>query len=751
MKNRILSPEQKKLRLYESLSHEGLAGTFITAFSFDVDEDGNKTDGAVIITEETVAVYQNGMMQKLFRVADCEKFEFIRLIGASELTVTDGDGEHLICRASDSSRELLSKNAKRLQQLKETGTYKDDSELRLSRVCPKCGRTLSNGLTVCAKCADKGSMIKRLLKLASPYKWYIIISIVLFFAGFAVSIAGPYVNKLLVDGYIDSAEAKIAVSSGGAGKVLTGFILTVLLMLALQLASYVINALRNLSIMQAGTGFIVDLRRVVFEKIQKMSVRTLTRRTSGELMRRVTGDTAQIENFIVGQMPNIIQQTLLMIAISVILFIYDPFLAFLILVPVPVCIFAIWFANEFFRKIYSRQWEAESRSGSVLYDIFSGIRVVKAYRTEKKEFERFDKAVSEERDIAIKNETVFNVVDPIFTFVLNIGSLLLMYYTGSRILGRTMTLGDAAMLSSYVALIYGPIDWIAYLPRLLTRSVTSIVKIFDVIDEKQDVADTENAIEKEIEGNIEIKDLTFGYDEGTDVLKHVDLKIKKGDMVGLVGRSGVGKSTLINLIMRLYDPDIGVISIDGTDLKEYSQSSLRSQIGVVLQETFLFKGTIYDNIAYARPGCDKETVLAASKAAGAHQFIVKLPDGYDTVIGENGHTLSGGERQRISIARALLHDPKILILDEATASLDTETEKNIQDTLQKLIKDRTTIAIAHRLSTLRNATYLLVLDKGTVAEVGTHDELMRKKGIYYDLVMAQRQMSSRKQKEGATQ
>ena len=376
---------------------------------------------------------------------------------------------------------------------------------------------------------------------------------------------------------------------------------------------------------------------------------------------------------------------------------------------------------------------------------------MKAYRTEKKEFERFDKAVSEERDIAIKNETVFNVVDPIFTFVLNIGSLLLMYYTGSRILGRTMTLGDAAMLSSYVALIYGPIDWIAYLPRLLTRSVTSIVKIFDVIDEKQDVADTENAIEKEIEGNIEIKDLTFGYDEGTDVLKHVDLKIKKGDMVGLVGRSGVGKSTLINLIMRMYDPDIGVISIDGTDLKEYSQSSLRSQIGVVLQETFLFKGTIYDNIAYARPGCDKETVLAASKAAGAHQFIVKLPDGYDTVIGENGHTLSGGERQRMSIARALLHDPKILILDEATASLDTETEKNIQDTMQKLIKDRMTIAIAHRLSTLRNATYLLVLDKGTVAEVGTHDELMRKKGIYYDLVMAQRQMSSRKQKEGATQ
>ncbi len=740
MKKAILTPDRKKKRLLSQLPHENAEGDIITVFTFDMGDDGEHVNGAVLITEKQILVYVNNAETALFTVAGCEKFEYRQLVGACELTAKDGDGEHIICRASNTYHDVLAKNARRLNGLKETGKYRKDEELELYRVCPKCGRELKGGLKVCVKCADKKSMFARLFKMALPYKWYVIASVILFFAGFGLSLLGPYVNKQLIDGYIQNEAAGAAVSSGD-NSVLFGFLFTVLLMLLLYIGSAAINSLRNLAVMQAGTGLIVDLRKLVFDKIQKMSVKTITRRTSGELMRRVTGDTSMIENFVVGQMPNIIQQAILLVAVSVILFIYDPFLAFLILVPVPLCLGLLQFANAYFRTIYARQWEAEARSGSVLYDIFSGIRVVKAYRTEKKEFDRYDKAASEERDIAIKNETVFNVIDPVIMFVLNIGSLFLMYYTGSRILGRTMTLGDAAMFSSYVALIYGPIDWLSYLPRLLTRAVTSVVKVFDIIDEKQDIQDAGDAKEFEIHGDIEVNDLTFGYDEGTDVLKHVNLKIKNGDMVGIVGRSGVGKSTLINLIMRMYDPDGGSVKIDGVDLRDISQQCLRSQIGVVLQETFLFKGTIFDNIAYAKPGCDIETVIAASKAAGAHKFIINLPDGYDTVIGENGHTLSGGERQRISIARALLHDPKILILDEATASLDTETEKNIQDTLQKLTKDRTTIAIAHRLSTLRNAAFLVVLDKGTVAETGTHDELMRKKGIYYDLVMAQRQMS----------
>ena len=244
-----------------------------------------------------------------------------------------------------------------------------------------------------------------------------------------------------------------------------------------------------------------------------------------------------------------------------------------------------------------------------------------------------------------------------------------------------------------------------------------------------------------MEGSIDLENVSFGYDEAVDVLRHIDLHIKPGEFIGLVGKSGTGKSTLINLIMRMYDVDEGSLKIDGVDIRNISQHALRSQIGVVLQETFLFNGSIFQNIAYAKPDATREEVIAAAKTAGAHSFIVKLTDGYDTWVGEKGCTLSGGEKQRIAIARALLHNPKILILDEATASLDTETEKQLQDSLAALSHERTTIAIAHRLSTLRNATRLVVLDRGKIAEIGTHDELIAKEGIYYNLVMAQREMS----------
>jgi ATP-binding cassette subfamily B protein len=317
----------------------------------------------------------------------------------------------------------------------------------------------------------------------------------------------------------------------------------------------------------------------------------------------------------------------------------------------------------------------------------------------------------------------------------------LLYYVGTQMLAGKMTAGEMSQFSSYTSMIFGPLMALMRFPRMFMHMMVSLTRVYDIIDENVDVADGHEQTLENIEGYIDINNVSFGYAAGDEVLTGVDLHVKPGEFIGLVGKSGVGKSTLINLVMRMYDVDEGSICIDGVDVRNISQESLRRQMGVVLQETFLFTGSIWQNLTYAKPNATREEVINAAKMAGAHEFIVRLPDGYNTYVGERGHTLSGGERQRIAIARALLHDPRILILDEATSALDTQTEKLIQDALASLSSGRTTIAIAHRLSTLRNATRLVVLNEGSVAEVGTHDELMAKEGIYYGLVMAQREMT----------
>lgn len=705
------------------------------------DAGRKKVDGIAVLLKDKFVYYENGIRGREVPITDVKEVVFRKGIGCVFIEYCLKNEEwHILARADMEFHDFYAAAAREISNFLEGKEINYKYEAEINHRCPKCHRQYRPGSNICEHCVDKKDYIKRLWVMAKPCHYLIYISVVMYFIISAANLIPPLLNRILVDDYI-KAETQPA---------LTGFILVIIAMFGMHVLTQILSIIRNVLLIHTSNKITVEMREKVFGKIQMMSIARISKRTSGELINRVSNDTNELSRFISHDFGDMAQQILILLTVGVYIFVYDWRLGLMIIVPTPIVMYSYRLFHQFMHQIFHRQWQMNSKANTILHDTFSGIRVVKAFGMEKREIKRYDDVTQEERDTQIRSEMFFGRISPVLNFFMGIGEFFLLYYVGNKIIGGTMTIGEMTQFSSYVSIIYGPLRWISFFPRRITRLMTSVVKLFDVIDEDIDVADSEKAVNHDIDGTITFDNVSFGYDKTQYVLKNINAEIKPGEMIGIVGKSGVGKSTLINLVMRMYDVSEGSIKIDGIDIRDISQDSLRSQIGVVLQETFLFSGTIYDNIAYAKPDATRDEVITAAKIAGAHSFIMKLPNAYNTKVGERGHTLSGGERQRVAIARALLHNPRILILDEATASLDTETEKQIQDALQKLIADRTTLAIAHRLSTLRNATRIIVLDKGTVAEIGSHEELMRNKGIYYGLVMAQRQMSKMSPKNTAT-
>ncbi len=689
------------------------------------------------VTQKRFVVLDAEKVISTFWLADCEKIKCEHQVHSGILTVTKKDGE-IVCAARFSMRHIVrvayvARGAQAIISAAKAGrTAEEVVSMEYEKYCEKCGRALP-GTSKCPYCEGKADVLKKFMALCGEYVGKLLLISLLMILTAAVNLVTPMIQR----NFIDNA---LATGNGGWGDLW----LFVGVTFSLLVARILVSVYRYWQCVSLGSALSMSLRHKLYHKIQTLSLSFINNRKPGELLNRVSRDTNQIRGFMEEVFGDMFSVLLTMIVSLVVMFVISWKMTLLSMVFI-VIVFAV--TRAFWHKIHTifhKQWLKYDDVASSLQDIISGMRVVKSFGKEDRESARFQKKTEEYATLNKKNETFWAIFYPILTFLLGAGSYIAVYFGGMDVLQGDMSLGELVQFITYCGYLFGPLNWMTHLPRMVMQMITSLNRIYDVLDEEPRIADSKDSKAFPIQGAFTFEDVSFGYHTYEPVLENVSFQVKPGEMIGLVGASGTGKSTLINLIMRLYDVDQGKITIDGVDLRDMKAESLHSQIGVVLQETFLFSGSILANIRFARQDASLAEVIQAAKAANAHDFICKTPDGYNTYVGEHGYNLSGGERQRIATARAILNNPRLLILDEATSALDTESEFLIQQALNRLVKGRTTFAIAHRLSTLRNADRLVVIDKHSIAEIGTHNELLEKKGIYYGLVTAQLKMAEGK-------
>ncbi len=700
----------------------------------DLNPDGSFGNSYLVLKGDTL-IYAGGEHSIVeIRLDRIKEIRITELLGGSSLVAELEDGSEV--RLVRYSRLLVPEFGVFCRLLNNLiqDLPTPDPEPEGAVTCPRCGRPLPERGATCPACINFFAVFRRMLGLLEAHRGRLIVLIVATMLGVMAQVGPPYLTKEITDGVIlDGQIDRLPYLVGGM--LLCGFVYFIARYICTYLASWLSARL------------IADLRTRLHAHLQKLRMGYYSKRETGELVSRVMHDTQELQHFLIDGMPYLFVNTLSFFAIASVLLYLDWKLALVVFIPVPVLLVGVRWIWKSLHSLFQKEGNRWATLHTVLGESMRGLKAVKAAGQEDERADRFAGLNSDVFGLVVRIDRAYAAFAEGTYWVMSMAVAVVWFLAASRVVGKApgdeLTLGDITAYVGYMWMFYGPLQWFTVIANWMNHAFASAERIFTVLDVEPESGPAQSAAPAlpRFRGHIEFDDVHFSYERGKEVIKGIDLDIKPGEMVGLVGKSGAGKSTIINLLCRFFDVDSGEIRIDGKPIPDMEMRELRRQIGIVMQEPFLFRSSLLENIRYGHPEASFDQVVRAAKAAHAHDFIVDKEFGYDTIVGEGGITLSGGERQRIAIARSILHDPPILILDEATSSVDSETEKAIQEAIASLIKNRTVIAIAHRLATLRNATRLVVIEEGKVAETGTHDELMAEGGIYANLVRTQTELN----------
>src|SRR5216683_1289311 len=725
----------EELPYAKALRQRLMAGeTELAAVCSDLSADGSFRERWVILTDKRVLVLPSAGDGGGFEspLGEIKSVQVKSLVGGGRLEInrelppairlpyTASESRHFIefARAVEDARA-----GKRIET-------KPRERLR----CERCGRLLPDRDGICPACLRKWHTFRKVAGYLGPHRKAVAM---LVFASVLISAAAllpPVVTGRIVDqvllptGYADP-DRRYA--------LLAWLVISLFL---IRLASWGAEWIHGRTVAIVGADVTAHIRSQIYRQLEMLSLRFFSKWDVGSLIARVSRDAGALQDFLIRGLPYTIVNAATFAGILGLLFWLHWRLALCIVLTVPAVLFWAFFFWRRMSNLYHSWWQAGARFSSHVNETLSGNRITKMFRQEATEIQRF----------GVENERLFQTsivtgqrratLLAAMALVLTAGVTIVWFYGGLEVQRGNLTPGTLVAFYGYILILYGPLQWFGQVSNWMTQAFTAAERIFEILDSPPEAVERSGARPlPDVEGRVTFRNVHFGYDRAHPVLKGIDLDVRPGEFIGIVGRSGVGKTTLMHLLCRFYDPDEGAIEIDGIDVREFRLEDFRKQIGLVLQEPFLFSGTIAENISYGKPGAHFTEIIAAARTASAHEFIVQKPDGYETVVGAGGKGLSQGEKQRIALARCLLCDPRIVILDEATSSVDPLSERSIQRATNELRRSRTTFAIAHRLSTLHHADRIIVLDNGRIVEDGTYQSLLERGGTFSSLVKLQHQ------------